>query len=365
MPESAAPALKEIFNAARYRSLADNVAAVYPAFARERFLQLTLAGLESLSLLQRLRRTSEALRETLPKSFPAAINVLRTLAPRLDHAFTALVLSDFVGLYGQDHYRLSLDALAYFTRFGSSEFAIRHYLKLDLARTLAVMEAWADDENEHVRRLSSEGSRPRLPWSFRLEAIVRDPSLTAGILGKLINDPSLYVRKSVANHLNDISKDHPDWLIAWLRRQNLTHPHTRWIAKRALRTLVKQGHPDALQLIGATGKASIQVKEFQVAPTRVRLGGKIVLAFAFSATGQSAQHVVIDYMVHYVKSSGGTAAKVFKWKTLDLHPGQAVSLTKVQRIQDFTTRRHYPGKHRIEIMANGQAVAESGFVLKE
>ena len=364
VPDSPPPALKEIFNEARYRSLAKRVREIYPAFETKRFLPLVLTDLDSRSLLQRMRRTTEALRETLPTAYPAALKILRQLAPHLQHSFASIVLPDFVALYGKKHYDLSLNALKYFTTFGSAEFAIREFLKVDLTRTLKVMSAWADDENEHVRRLASEGSRPRLPWSFRLDAIIQDPSLTAPILGKLVDDPSLYVRKSVANHLNDISKDHPNWLISWLRALDLTRPHPKWIAKRAVRTLVKRGHPEALALIGATGKAEIQVQDFAVSPKIVRLGEPVVLTFRFIAKGTRSQHVVIDYLVHYVKSSGATSAKVFKWKSLDLAPDQRVVLTRTQRIQDFTTRRHFSGVHRIEVMANGRIVAESSFELK-
>ncbi len=365
LPErSAPPALKEIFNEARYRSLAKQLREIYPAFDGKQFLSLVLTELASRSLLQRVRRTTEALRETLPRAYPAALKVLRKLAPRIRHNFAAIVPPDFVALYGRDHYELSLEALRDFTPFGSAEFAIREFLKLDLNRTLAVMTTWAEDPDEHVRRLASEGSRPRLPWSFRLDAIVRNPELTAPILAKLIDDPSLYVRKSVANHLNDISKDHPAWLISWLRSRDLTRPHAKWIAKRAVRTLVKRGHPEALALIGATGQAEIEVRGFEVSPSSLRLGQRINFTLEFTATGTRAQHVVIDYAVHYVKSSGGTAAKVFKWKTLDLEPGQRLALTRSQRIQDFTTRRHFAGIHRVEVLANGRAVAESSFELK-
>jgi 3-methyladenine DNA glycosylase AlkC len=126
-----------------------------------------------------------------------------------------------------------MEALKFLTPFSSAEFAIREYLKRDPARTLAVMERWSRDPDEHVRRLASEGSRPRLPWSFRLESLVTDPSPTLTILENLRVDPSLYVRKSVANHLNDISKDHPDWMLARLKSWDRAHPHTQWIAKRA------------------------------------------------------------------------------------------------------------------------------------
>jgi 3-methyladenine DNA glycosylase AlkC len=357
------PALKEMFNAARYRRVADVLGQLEPRFDRDEFLKLTLTGLAERSLLQRMRRMSEALHASIPGSYPQVLDVLRKLAPKLQHNFVSIVLPDYVSVYGCEHFELSLDALRHLTRFGSSEFGIRTFLKKDLARTLREMAQWADDPDEHVRRLASEGSRPRLPWSFRLDEIVRNPELTAPILAKLINDPSLYVRKSVANHLNDHSKDHPEWLVDWIGRQDLSQPHTRWIAKRALRTLIKRGDPAALKLLGATGKAELKGIRFSVTPNRLALGSRVTINFSATASGKRRQNLVIDFAVHYVKSSGATSAKIFKWKVVEADPGMELSLSKGLRLQDFTTRKHYPGLHRVVVHANGSPVAEESFVL--
>src|SRR6218665_1460337 len=142
-----APALKEMFNEARYRKMARDLAAVHRGFDQKRFLALTLPGLEPLALLQRLRRATEALRATLPAEYPQALGILRDYAPVHGEGFTALVLPDFVGCYGLEEFDRSLDALAYFTRFGSSEFAIREFLRRDLNRTLKVMKRWSRDDN--------------------------------------------------------------------------------------------------------------------------------------------------------------------------------------------------------------------------
>jgi 3-methyladenine DNA glycosylase AlkC len=242
MPDDTSPALKEMFNAARFRQLAGLLTDACPGFDRKRFVALATAGLAELTLLQRMRRTTEACRATLPEDYLEAVAVLKRIAPRVQHGFVGIFLPDFVGQHGHAHFDESLEALKFFTPFSSAEFAIREFLKRDLSRTLAVMERWSRDEDEHVRRLASEGSRPRLPWSFRLEALVRDPSPAWPVLENLKTDPSLYVRKSVANHLNDISKDHPDWMLTRLESWDLANPHTQWIAKHAARTLIKAGH---------------------------------------------------------------------------------------------------------------------------
>lgn len=355
-----APSLKDWFDEARYQSLAGLLATLHPRFDRKRFLRLALDGLDERSLMQRLRRTSEATREALPLAYRDSLEILRELAPKIDHGFVTLFLPDYVGLYGHDDFDASVESLKFFTPFGSSEFAIREFLKRDLHRTLRVMHGWSEDSNEHVRRLASEGCRPRLPWSFRLAELVSDPSPALPILENLKADPSLYVRKSVANHLNDIAKDHPDKTLHVLHAWDRTHPPTAWIAKRALRTLVKEGHAGALTLLGAGEKAKVRIDTFEVSPKRVNLGEEIRLSIDLVSTSQNPQRLLIDYAIHYVKQSGGTTEKIFKWKEIELAPGASLHLEKRQTIRDFTTRKHYPGRHRVELQVNGERLAIGG-----
>ena len=232
MTDQQSPALKEIFNPERLQHIASEMTAVYPSFEARRFLKLAKSGLADLSVMQRMARVSECLHAVLPLDFEASLQVLRALAPRLNSGFVSMCLPHYVASYGAHAFDQSMDALKYFTAFGSSEFAIRHFLRSDLERSLKLMHDWSLDDNEHVRRLASEGCRPRLPWSFRLETIQADPTLAANILDNLKADTSLYVRKSVANHLNDITKDHPDWVLDLIESWSLDNRHTAWIAKR-------------------------------------------------------------------------------------------------------------------------------------
>ncbi|WP_346334594.1 DNA alkylation repair protein [Prosthecobacter sp. SYSU 5D2] len=359
-----APSLKDWFDAPRLRHIAHEVAALHPAFDSKHFLRLALADLDSLSLMQRLRRTTESLHATLPASYPAALKILRALAPRINHNFVGLVLPDYVAQYGLQHFDLSLAALKFFTPFSSAEFAIRPFLRQDLPRTLSVMETWSRDENDHVRRLASEGCRPRLPWSFRLDALIADPSPVLPILENLRADPSLYVRKSVANHLNDITKDHPAWVLDLLQGWPLAaSPHTTWIARHALRTLIKKGDSTALTLIGASGKAEVKIPRFTITPDNIQLGQKITLTLHLQSASSASQRLVVDYALHYVKKSGSTSAKVFKWKELTLASGETVTLTRQQTLKDFTTRLHHPGHHAVDLLINGQNMAQSAFHL--
>lgn len=363
MPDDAQPALKDWFNVARYRQIASFLADAHPRFDLKRFMAVATAGLDELTLIQRVRRATEACHATLPSEFPQAVAVLKRIAPRVQHGFVGIFLPDFVGQHGHRHFEDSMEALKFFTPFSSAEFAIREFLKRDLTRTLAVMEIWSRDENEHVRRLASEGSRPRLPWSFRLEPIVAEPSLTVRILENLRADPSLYVRKSVANHLNDISKDHPTWMLAKLQSWDLAHPATHWIAKRAARTLIKAGNKPALALFNFGGRPAVTLRDFKVTPSRLKLGQVLEFSFTLTSVTRKPQQLAIDYLVHYVKASGGTAPKVFKLRETPLAPGETIHLRKRQTIRNFTTRKHYPGRHRIEIQINGRILAGGDFVL--
>ena len=356
-------ALKEIFDKARFRSVALELAAIHPAFDDKRFLKIAFAGLDDLSLMQRLRRMTEALHATLPADYRKAVKILRALAPRIDHGFATLVLPDYVGQHGLDDFDWSMDALKYFTGFGSSEFAVREFLRTDLQRALAIMETWSRDDSEAVRRLASEGCRPRLPWSFRLDAILAEPSLAAPILENLRADPSLYVRKSVANHLNDVTKSHPEWVLDRLAAWPLDHPHSAWIARHALRSLIKAGNTRALAVIGAGDAPEVKISKFAVTPRQLALGERVTLSFELASKSAASQRLVIDYKMHYVKKSGATAAKVFKLKELTLAAAQRVSVERSQSIRDFTTRVHYSGRHEIEILVNGLSLARGYFEL--
>ena len=359
-----APALKEIFNRARLEHFAAETQAITRGFDAGRFLALACDGLDDLSIMQRLRRVAETFHATLPGSFEANLDTLRALAPRIEHGFAAIALAEYVALYGQDRFDASMAALAFFTRFGSAEFAIRHFLIRDLDRTLAVMTAWAEDDNEHVRRLASEGARPRLPWSFQLRPLMEDPNRAWPILDALRADPSLYVRKSVANHLNDVTKDHPAWVLARLAGWPRAQPHTAWIVRQALRTLVKRGDAGALELMGAGSAAQVRVADFAVAPARLVLGERMSLSARLVSTAATPQKLIVDYAVHYVKKNGRAAPKVFKLKEIVLAPGTAETVAISQVIRDFTTRKHHAGHHRVELLVNGRSLADGGFLLE-
>ena len=359
-----ADALKDLFNAKRYRQTAAQLAALHPRFDSVRFLAHTLDGLADRELLARLHRTAEAFHLALPLPFTEQLAVLRAHSPQIGHGFVAIWPCAHVTTHGINAPATALDALKFFTRFGSAEFAIRPFITRDPVATLALMRHWADDADEHVRRLASEGSRPRLPWGGNLPALIADPSPTLPILTALRADPSLYVRKSVANHLNDITKNHPELVLDFVANWDRTDARTAWIVRHALRTLIKRGHPRALALMGAGAAPKVEL-HFKVGPARLKLGGTLILSANLVSNHTRKQSLIVDYVVHYARPGGASAEKIFKWKQLTLAPGESVSLSKRQVIRDFSTRRHHPGRHRVELQINGRRLAAGAFSLSE
>ena len=357
-----ADALKDLFDEACYRQTAAQLAALHPRFDAVRFLTHALDGLAERELLARLHRTAEAFHLALPVSFTEQLAVLRTHVAQIGHGFVAVWPCTHVATHGIDDPVTALDALKFFTRFGSAEFAIRPFITRNPVATLAVMRRWADDADEHVRRLASEGSRPRLPWGGNLPALIADPSPTLPILTALRADPSLYVRKSVANHLNDITKNHPELVLDFVAAWNRTDARTAWIVRQALRTLIKRGHPRALALLGAGAAPKLDAR-FKVSPARLTLGGRLTLTARLLSTHHRAQSLIVDYVVHYARPGGSAVEKVFKWKQFTLGPGETVTLSKLQVIRDFSTRRHHAGRHRVELQINGRRLAAGTFSL--
>lgn len=355
--------LKDILGPAALATIAEAGTTVSPHFDRPAFLAAASTGLEALSIMERVRHIADALALALPSAYPEALEVVVAMAPHLRHGFQAVAVSEYVARHGLGDPARSLAALARLTGFGSAEFAIRPFLAQDPTSTLAVIRAWSTSEDEHVRRLASEGSRPRLPWAARVPALKADPTLAAPILEALRADPSAYVRKSVANHLNDIAKDDPAWVLALLATWSQEEAATKWIVRHALRTLIKQGHPEALALIGAGGSAAVDIRSFAVTPASVQLGEAITIAVDLVSTAAEPQRLVVDYRVHYARAGGKTASKVFKLKTFDLPAGKSAKLAIRQTIRDFSTRRHHPGTHAVDLLVNGQVLASGAFDL--
>jgi len=273
-----------------------------------------------------------------------------------------------VQTYGLEDLKLSLNALKELTPLFSSEFAVRPFLKRYPTETLKFLEQCAREKDVHFRRWASEGTRPRLPWGERLQEFVRDPSPTMPILELLKFDTELYVRKSVSNHLNDIAKDHPERVIQlladWKTAAGAAHAEKiEWIIHRALRTLIKAGHPGALKLIGVSHEAKIKFLGFKINQKKFKLGERIEFQFSIRSLSAKSQKLVVDYIVHFVKSNQSTSPKVFKLKSVLLPAEGEVVFAKSHHLKKVTTRVHYSGLHQLEIQVNGKGVGRVGWEL--
>lgn len=305
---------------------------------------------EQLEFKQRASRIAESMQRMLPEDYPAALAVLDEAAPSFG-GLEGIVFPEFVARFGLDHQERSLQALETYTRYSSSEFAVRPFLKQDLSGTLERMTIWAKSPDEHVRRLASEGSRPRLPWGEGVPALKNNPDLTLPILEELAQDPSNYVQKSVANHLNDISKTHPDLFIETVTRWKEKGGRTGWIVKHASRSLLKKGDPRILALFGFY-PGSTHVSELTFVPRRLSIGDSAEFSFVLSAEQETK--VRVEFAVDYVKSSGRRTRKVFHVTETDMAPMTSRRFTKQLSFRQLTTRIHYPGQHTLAILINGE-----------
>lgn len=354
------------------RAIARMVAAVHPRFAVDAFLHDALAGYDALALMPRGKHIARALQRHLPADYGQALRILLASvdqphgrAPGLSLAsFLFLPHTVFVAEFGLGNFELSMQAQHTLTQRFTAEFSIRPFLQQHPEATLARLMEWTQDPSEHVRRLVSEGTRPRLPWASRLPAFQSDPAPVLALLERLRDDPALYVRRSVANNLNDIGKDHPallaDTAQAWL--QGAT-PERRWIVQHALRSALKRGEPGALAALGFGASAQVVVGQPSIAPQRAVVGAKLAVAFDVTNTTNQPQRVLVDFAVHYVKANGQSRAKVFKLKTLHLAAHATQRVGKQLSLAEMTTRKHYPGVHKVEALLNGRAVPLGQFDL--
>jgi len=361
-------ALKDMFNQQSVAALAAAIQRQYSTFDREAFLARVFdEDWKSRELKERMRHITTVLGGFLPPDYRAALHVLRRAAPLLtEGGFVQMVLPDFVEVYGLDDWEASIPALEAFTQQVSAEFAIRPFIVRYPERTLAKMLEWAGHEHPGVRRLASEGCRPRLPWAMALPALKADPSPILPILEHLKDDESESVRRSVANNLNDISKDNPAVVIKVLRRwQADGTEEIQRITNRALRTLLKKGHPEALELLGYPSDPAIVVRDLAVEPADISMGGKVTFSFEIESLGDRPQNLMIDYVMHFMKANGKLAPKVFKLAKKALQPGQVLRIIKSFTFAPITTRKYYPGEHAIEPKINGKLFGRVGFVLEK
>jgi 3-methyladenine DNA glycosylase AlkC len=348
--------------------IAGMIARVYPVFDREAFTAACLDGFDELELTPRARHIARALKVFLPVDPAQAMEVLvASLGPPIGESdlsgmgpFIYLPHVFFVAEHGLEHFEDAMHAQYELTQRFTAEFSIRAYLDRYPDRTLAQLRRWAGDSSVHVRRLVSEGTRPRLPWAPRLERFRHDPGPVIDLLELLKDDPEEYVRRSVANNLNDISKDHPELVVAIARRWWSDSDHNRRrLVRHALRTVVKQGDAGALAVLGFGSDSPIAVVGVRITPEVVHIGDRVRIEVEVHNPDATPHGALVDLVVHFVKASGSTGRKVFKGAEHTLGAGEGATIRKTISLAQHTTRTHHPGRHRVDIQVNG-AVAGRG-----
>ena len=346
---------KSAISAGLGRALAGELASAWPAFPVRRFTRGLADALAPLELLARVDLLADRLVGTLPDDFAAAAGVLwGALESPSFTGWMTLPCGTYVARAGIDRPEVALPLLAGLTPRWSSEGPIRPFIDRHPDVTYEHLHRWVDDPDEHVRRLVSEGTRPRLPWAARLRGLVADPGPNLPLLDRLVDDPSAYVRRSVANHLNDIAKDHPEVALELARRWASRGDGAAWVVRHGLRTLIKRGDPHALGLVGATPDALIRLVSFTVDPAVVSIGEAVTFRSTVELDGAEPAEAVIDYRVHYVGANGLRRPKVFKMARRRLEPGRPVAVTRRHRFAHVSIRRILPGRHRIDVQVNGR-----------
>ncbi|MDH3302065.1 MAG: DNA alkylation repair protein [Acidimicrobiia bacterium] len=364
--------LKDRVNVEMVRRLADGMAEVDGRFDAEAFIIAVKPRIDQLELKDRINLLADELAAGLDATsdYPAALAAVVALAeiePTERWAagtFAAWPLCSFVERHGVDHPADSLAAMPTLTKRWSCEFAIRPFLDNHLDLTWRHLVEWRSDEHEAVRRLVSEGTRPLLPWATRVKALTEHPELGLDLIAPLRTDPSEAVRRSVANHLNDVAKLKPELVTATL---------TRWAAgdgqpddqvvRHGLRTLIKRGDPAAMALLGFDTSPEVTIETFTCEPASITLGDTIQLTATIRSTSAHDQRLVVDYVIHHPTATGAISSKVFKWTNLRLDAGATVTLEKRRAIKSISTRIYQPGRHRVELQVAGRALANADFDL--
>jgi 3-methyladenine DNA glycosylase AlkC len=358
--------LKYMYNAQFFERLCPVLKEIIPCFEERRFVYSIFdTSWPDLELKQRTRQITKALSQCLPSEYPRAVEMIMSISSLLrqrekEQHYPFIFLPEYIELFGIDYFSVSMKAIEESTKLVSAEFAIRPFIIRYPQETMRQMLQWSSHPEASVRRLSSEGCRPRLPWAIGLPEFKKDPSPILPILENLKADPCEYVRRSVANNLNDITKDHPEIAFKIAKQWHGINPETDWIIKHGCRTLLKRAHPEVLNLHGFNPKAKAQVNKLEVSK-KVTIGNSLNFSFIFLTEEKRPTRFRLEYAIDYLTRTGKISRKIFKLTENIFEPGTQIYFQRKQSFKDFTTRKHYRGKHCIRILANGKQLAGSEF----
>ena len=361
--------LKYMYNPEFFERLTVVLSEAIPSFDERQFIfrifDRTWADLE---LKQRTRQITLALHDFMPKEFPKAAEIVTDISKVLRRrnekvqSYPFIFLPDYIELYGLETFDESMKAIEEVTKLVSAEYAIRSFIHRYPDAAMKQLVIWSKHEDPAVRRLASEGCRPRLPWSQELTMFRKDPSPIFSILENLKSDPSEYVRRSVANNLNDIAKDNPSVVINTAKRWRKLSPESKWIVRHGCRTLLKKGVDEVLRMHGFDAGRRCNITNLKVSKS-VKIGEHLSFDFEFRNLEKKSEQFRIEYVIHYLTSSGKISPKVFKIGEYRVDSASSLSISRGQSFKNFTTRKHFKGKHTLTILVNGKPRAQENFMV--
>lgn len=354
--------LKNLYSESFITSLASALEKAYPINKKTFIADVFSNEWPDKELKQRTRHVVHTINKHMPETYPKQVEILKQVAPHFG-GYAAVLFPDFIEVYGLDNLAISIEALEQFTQYSTSEFAVRPFIIKYEKEMLKQHIKWAKHKNHHVRRLASEGIRPRLPWAMALPAFKKDPSAVLPVIELLKTDESEYVRRSVANNLNDISKDHPQVVLDIVNKWKGIGKETDWIIKHASRGLLKQGHTEALSSFGLNHAIKANVNALNISKNKIRIGDEFTFDFELDLKEKTAHDARVEYRIYFVKATGKSSGKIFQVGTYSMAPKENLSIQRKHKFADLTTRKHHKGTHRIAIVINGKELAEKSFEL--
>ncbi|MFC3560380.1 DNA alkylation repair protein [Pedobacter jamesrossensis] len=351
--------LKDLYSPLFYDKLSDVLTKTIPDFDKKKFIiQIYSTEFESKELKQRMKHTTKVMNSFMPEDYAEGVKFIEKTINQLraegigEDSLPYMFIPDYIETYGIHDFKNSVKALEFTTQFVSCEFAVRPFILKYGEAMISEMQKWSKHKNHKVRRLASEGSRPRLPWAMAIPFLKKDPKTILPILETLRNDDSEYVRRSVANSINDIAKDHPSIVLDIASRWSGLSKETDAIVKHGSRTLLKQGHPEILKHYGLNDKG-IHLHDFKILTPKVKIGSDLIFSFSVENTNLTEQKVRIEYAIYYMKQNGQLSKKVFKISERPYPAGSKISIIRKQKFVLITTRKFYTGLHKISLIING------------
>jgi len=362
---------KNLYNDTFFNGLSKVLSKTIKDFDKKLFLKkIHDEAWEARGLKARMKHIAATLHHFMPSQFDRAVKLIYKTIDAIRNegnkgALEYMFFPEYVEKYGLDHFDTSMEAIEFITQFISCEFAIRPFIIRYPQKAMKQMLQWSKHESFHVRRLSCEGCRPRLPWAMALPALKKDPSPILPILENLKDDPAEFVRKSVANNLNDIAKDNTDVVLSIVKRWQGTSPRTDWIIKHGSRTLLRKANPHAMKIFGLAVSDKIAVDKLKIAGPSITIGSTLHFTFELTNKGDQPIKLRVEYGIDYVKSGGKANRKLFKITENTYQPHKRVLFKRAQSFRNLTTRKHYAGQHTLSIVINGQELASKKFQVNE